>query len=184
MFCCRSHRQRAYEARRRADSLQIPVGEVVVSDADLRSLHDRLYRLETAIEDVQTDLGRGRAPRPTRKRSRTCMTRQRIWSGSLGTSEGIARPATFGLENPGRIGEVDRWISDGPRGGEASCQRRERVAVGVLRLLVRIQRRLDLGQSILGDGHRSVHQGTDEFVHNGCLTTDRPQRIPDRFILL
>jgi hypothetical protein len=57
MFCCRSHRQRAYEARRRADSLQIPVGEVVVSAADLRSLHDRLYRLETAIEDVQTDLG-------------------------------------------------------------------------------------------------------------------------------
>jgi hypothetical protein len=59
MFCCRSHRQRAYEARRRADSLQIPIGEVIVSESDLRSLHDRLYRLETAMEDVETDLGEG-----------------------------------------------------------------------------------------------------------------------------
>jgi hypothetical protein len=57
MFCSRSHRQRAYEARRRAESLSIPVGQVIVSEADLQVLHDRLYRLESAIEDVQSDLG-------------------------------------------------------------------------------------------------------------------------------
>jgi tetrahydromethanopterin S-methyltransferase subunit G len=56
MFCSRSHRQRAYEARRRADSLKIPAGQAIVSESDLQSLHDRLYRLESAIEDVRTDL--------------------------------------------------------------------------------------------------------------------------------
>jgi hypothetical protein len=63
MFCSRSHRQRAYEARRRADSLKIPVGQVIVSEADLQSLHDRLYRLESAVEDVRTDLGGSPGPK-------------------------------------------------------------------------------------------------------------------------
>ena len=35
----------------------IPAGQVVVSEEDLRSVHDRLYRLETAVEDVEADLG-------------------------------------------------------------------------------------------------------------------------------
>ena len=56
LFCCRSHRQRAYEARRRADLLQIPAGQVIVAEDDLARLHDRLYRLESAIEDVDADL--------------------------------------------------------------------------------------------------------------------------------
>ncbi len=55
-FCCPSHRQRAYEARRRAGSLEIPDGQVLVAEADLRVLHDRLYRLESAVEDVYADL--------------------------------------------------------------------------------------------------------------------------------
>jgi hypothetical protein len=55
-FCCRSHRQRAYEARRRADALHVPEGQVIVSEDDLRKLHDRLYRLESAVEDVSDDL--------------------------------------------------------------------------------------------------------------------------------
>jgi hypothetical protein len=55
-FCCRSHRQRAYEAKRRADSLRIPAGQVIVAEDDLSRLHDRLYRLESAIEDVDADL--------------------------------------------------------------------------------------------------------------------------------
>lgn len=55
-FCSRSHRQRAYEARRRADSLHIPNGQVIVAEEDLRRLHDRLYRLESAMEDVDADL--------------------------------------------------------------------------------------------------------------------------------
>jgi len=55
-FCSPSHRQRAYEARRRADELQIPVDQCIVSAADLARLHDRLYRLEAAVEDVTADL--------------------------------------------------------------------------------------------------------------------------------
>jgi hypothetical protein len=55
-FCSRSHRQRAYEARRRADAFQVPNGQVIVSEDDLRKLHDRIYRLESAVEDVQADL--------------------------------------------------------------------------------------------------------------------------------
>jgi hypothetical protein len=56
LFCSRSHRQRAYEARRRADLLHIPAGQVIVAEDDLARLHDRLYRLESAIEDVDADL--------------------------------------------------------------------------------------------------------------------------------
>lgn len=56
LFCSRSHRQRAYEARRRADSLRIPAGQVIVAEEDLRRMHDRLYRLESALEDVDGDL--------------------------------------------------------------------------------------------------------------------------------
>jgi len=33
-----------------------------VSETDLRRLHDRLYRLETAVEDVEADLGERPAP--------------------------------------------------------------------------------------------------------------------------
>jgi hypothetical protein len=55
-FCSQSHRQRAYEARRRADSLEIPSGQTIVAEEDLRRLHDRLYRLESAVEDVDSDL--------------------------------------------------------------------------------------------------------------------------------
>ncbi|MHB1582323.1 MAG: hypothetical protein ACYCU7_10645 [Acidimicrobiales bacterium] len=55
-YCKRSHRQRAYEARRRAGSLQIPDGQVLVSQAQLDRLHDRLYTLESALDDVDGDL--------------------------------------------------------------------------------------------------------------------------------
>jgi hypothetical protein len=55
-FCSPSHRQRAYEARRRADALQLPPGQLIVAEDDLRRLHDRLYELEAAVEDVQDDL--------------------------------------------------------------------------------------------------------------------------------
>ncbi len=57
LFCSRSHRQRAYEARRRADDLRVPPDQCIVATADLRTLHDRLYRLEAAVEDVRGDLG-------------------------------------------------------------------------------------------------------------------------------
>jgi hypothetical protein len=34
----------------------IPTGQVIVSEVDLRTLHDRIYRLEAAVEDVDADL--------------------------------------------------------------------------------------------------------------------------------
>ena len=65
-FCGAAHRQRAYEARRRADSLEIPPGQVIVSEGELQRVHDRLYRLETAIEDVKVDLGTKPGPQAYR----------------------------------------------------------------------------------------------------------------------
>lgn len=62
MFCCRSHRQRAYEARLRSDALGVPAGQVIVAETELARVHDRLYRLETAIEDVDADLARDARP--------------------------------------------------------------------------------------------------------------------------
>lgn len=35
----------------------MPGDQCIVSMADLGRLHDRLYRLEAAVEDVRTDLG-------------------------------------------------------------------------------------------------------------------------------
>jgi hypothetical protein len=40
----------------------VPAGQVIVSEDDLRRVHDRLYRLETAVEDVQADLGEHPGP--------------------------------------------------------------------------------------------------------------------------
>lgn len=40
------------ESRRLDD----PPGQTVVSEDDLRTLHDRLYRLEAAVQDVDADL--------------------------------------------------------------------------------------------------------------------------------
>ncbi|HEY5110630.1 MAG TPA: hypothetical protein VII96_13565 [Acidimicrobiales bacterium] len=56
LFCSPSHRQRAYEARRRADELHVPDDQCIVSLTDLGRLHDRLYRLEAAVDDVTADL--------------------------------------------------------------------------------------------------------------------------------
>lgn len=41
-------------------SLHIPDGQIVVSQAQLDRLHDRLYTLESALDDVDADLA-GRA---------------------------------------------------------------------------------------------------------------------------
>ncbi len=55
-FCSPSHRQRAYEARRRAAASGLAEDRCIVATADLARLHDRLYRLESAVEDVGGDL--------------------------------------------------------------------------------------------------------------------------------
>lgn len=55
-YCRRSHRQRAYEARRLGHQLGLRSGDVVVSAQAHRSLQDRLYVLEAALSDVERDL--------------------------------------------------------------------------------------------------------------------------------
>ena len=66
-FCSASHRQRAYEARRRSETLGIPEGQVLVARSDLDKLHDWLYRLESALEDVEADLEVSSGPKAYRE---------------------------------------------------------------------------------------------------------------------
>jgi hypothetical protein len=61
-YCRRSCRQRDYEARRQSADLGLGDTQLVVARADLDALHDRLYALEAAIEDVDRDLAAGDAP--------------------------------------------------------------------------------------------------------------------------
>jgi hypothetical protein len=55
-FCRSSCRQRAYEARRRAAEVGLSERELVVARSQLDELHDRLYVLACAVEDVERDL--------------------------------------------------------------------------------------------------------------------------------
>ena len=69
-YCKRSHRQRAYEARRRAARASLPEGQVVVAQSDLDRLHDRLYALEAALDDVTADLSELSGKTSERSRAR------------------------------------------------------------------------------------------------------------------
>jgi len=60
-YCRRSHRQRAYEARREAQRRGLAPHEVVLNRHTWEQLRDALYRLEAAAQDVALDLGSGRA---------------------------------------------------------------------------------------------------------------------------
>lgn len=59
-YCRRSHRQRAYEARRMAGERGIRPDEVLLSRRTWELLRDAIYRLEAASEDVAMDLMAGR----------------------------------------------------------------------------------------------------------------------------
>lgn len=62
-YCRRSHRQRAYEARREAERRGLAPDEVVLNRHTWERLRDALYRLEAAAADVALDVGSGRATR-------------------------------------------------------------------------------------------------------------------------
>ena len=57
-FCRQSCRQRDYEARRRAAERGLDESEIIVTRARLDGLHDRLWVLSCAVEDVDSDLAR------------------------------------------------------------------------------------------------------------------------------
>jgi hypothetical protein len=61
-YCRRSCRQRGYEARRQSTELGIGEAQLVVARVELDALHDRLYELEAAIEDVDRDLAAADPP--------------------------------------------------------------------------------------------------------------------------
>jgi len=55
-FCRASCRQQEYLRRQRAEDAGLAEHELVVTRAELDDLHDRLYVLEAAVEDVERDL--------------------------------------------------------------------------------------------------------------------------------
>ena len=55
-YCRRSHRQRAFEARCLAARMGLDSGEALVDADALCRLRDRLYVLESALDDVEGDL--------------------------------------------------------------------------------------------------------------------------------
>jgi hypothetical protein len=56
LYCRPSHRQRDYEALARARELGLSESELVVARGAIDRLHDQIYILECAIEDVEKDL--------------------------------------------------------------------------------------------------------------------------------
>lgn len=55
-YCRRSHRQRAYEARRIADARGLAHDEVLLGIENWHGLRDAIYVAETAAADAATDL--------------------------------------------------------------------------------------------------------------------------------
>lgn len=55
-YCRRSCRQRAFEARRRAAEVGLTESQLIVTRAERDALHDALYVLEAAVEDIERDL--------------------------------------------------------------------------------------------------------------------------------
>lgn len=56
VYCRRSCRQRAFEHRRRLAEVGLSEAELIIARRDLDSLHDALYVLEAAVQDVERDL--------------------------------------------------------------------------------------------------------------------------------
>lgn len=65
-YCRPSHRQRAYESRRLADTRGLESDDVLISRSSLERHRDLLYLLEAAYEDVLTDSADATAPQMLR----------------------------------------------------------------------------------------------------------------------
>ena len=57
-YCRAVCRQRDFEARQRTQDVGLTETELVVARRSLEELHDQLYVLEAAIEDVERDLAK------------------------------------------------------------------------------------------------------------------------------
>ena len=58
-FCSQKCRQWDWVARQRARELELSDGELVIAKATLDELHDELYVLACAVDDVERDLAPG-----------------------------------------------------------------------------------------------------------------------------
>ncbi len=70
VFCSQACRQWDWVGRQRARELQLNENELIVTKAELDRLHDDLYVLACAVDDVERDLavaGKGPAPREVRE---------------------------------------------------------------------------------------------------------------------
>ena len=56
MFCSQACRQWDWVGRQRARELQLNEDELIVTKAELDQLHDELYVLACAVDDVERDL--------------------------------------------------------------------------------------------------------------------------------
>ncbi len=61
-FDRQSCRQRDYEARALARRHGLGADELVIDRSQLQDLHDRVYSIEAALEDVEQDLAAGTNP--------------------------------------------------------------------------------------------------------------------------
>ncbi len=66
-FCRSSCRQQEYLRRQRATEVGLSEDELVVTRAQLDALHDLLYVLEAAVEDVDRDLAAASSPAEVRE---------------------------------------------------------------------------------------------------------------------
>lgn len=82
-YCRRSCRQRDYESRRRAAELGLGESELVMARGELEDLKDKLYVLETAIEDVEHDLAESDAPADVRAALDWLLTAARPLTGRV-----------------------------------------------------------------------------------------------------
>ncbi|MEP7201910.1 MAG: hypothetical protein ABI894_04830 [Ilumatobacteraceae bacterium] len=63
VFCSQSCRQWDWVGRQRSRELQLNEDELIITKAELDRLHDELYVLACAVDDVERDLSAaGRAP--------------------------------------------------------------------------------------------------------------------------
>ena len=77
-FCSQACRQWDWVGRQRARELQLNESELIVTKAELDEIHDELYVLACAVEDVHRDLATA-GQNPTAK----ALTEMLTWSSAL-----------------------------------------------------------------------------------------------------